>query len=362
MSNQLNVSVLVAARDEYSDQLKRHLQPLIQEGFTSIYEDSVEEDGDNPLRQFQIFLKQVPKWNQSILDQETLRIKEKCPFLMDMVTAIFVSHVKILASVRLGGKHSNIKIKIPTPEIFIHSVYVAGAECFYYNPELFEDNLDRINSKKIKNIIETNIDDTVSSMIPIRSILQEYLCNTFSDHIKNEPQVKEEEEEDLSDILNGNDIMEPSSQDSSQDYSGYESEKTDLSELFTPMAENNSNKFGNDDDPIFPIGDNTSFSDKIDNKDDKDDDYIKLDSLSSDDEDEDKNIKEIPVSDTGLGFLGLDEPEAIVDDSEVDGVDFSNIPDIPLNQDIDSSFNSSFNEPTSAAESDFNCFDNNDIL
>ena len=124
MSNQLNVSVLVAARDEYSEQLKRHLTPLIQEGFASIYDDSLIEDEENPLRQFQIFLRQIPKWNQTILEQETKRIKDKCPFLMDCVTAIFVSHVKILASVRLGGSHSNIKIKIPTAEIFIHSVYV----------------------------------------------------------------------------------------------------------------------------------------------------------------------------------------------------------------------------------------------
>ena len=360
MSNQLNVSVLVAARDEYSDQLKRHLQPLIQEGFSSIYEDSVSEDEYNPLKQFQIFLKQIPSWNQSILDQETTRIKEKCPYLMDMVTAIFVSHVKILASVRLGGKHSNIKIKIPTPEIFIHSVYVAGAECFYYSPEPFEDSLDRDNTEKIKDTINTNIDNTISAMIPIQSILQEYLCNTFTEHVTPSAQpepIQQDDNNDIGDILSGSDIMDdiPTASDNKID-SGYESEKSDLSELFTPDPESNTN-IDDSDVPIFPIGDTAPFEDKI-----KDDDFnldnLNLDNLNLDEGD--GNFKEIPVTDDGLGFLGSTDDDFPTDTGSSDIPDIPDFTDsIPLDQE-----NFGFNDTPgdSALESDFNFFDTNDIL
>lgn len=187
MGDNLNISVLCAAKEEYSNQLKHYLTPLIQEGFMSIYEDANENDQENVLRQFQIYLKQIPRWNQTILEQETKRIKERCPFLMDLVTAIFVSHVKILASVRLGGNHGNIKIKIPTSEIFIHSIYVNSAEKIYYEPHPFRDLLSRKNVEIIKEIIDEIIEDTISSMIPIQSILQEYLSSAFSEHTKPEP-------------------------------------------------------------------------------------------------------------------------------------------------------------------------------
>jgi len=244
MSNQLNVSVLVAAREEYSEQLKRHLVPLMHEGFTSIYEDAEAEDGDNVLVQFQIFLKQIPKWNQTILEEETKRIREKCPFLMDLVTAIFVSHVKILASVRIGGNHKNIRIKIPTAEVFLHSVYVNAAESFYYDPFVFE-NTERKNTEKIKSVIEEAIEDTISSMIPIQSILQEYLSTTFNDHIKSEPpplsSFSNDTEMPVEKEISGNDIAD---------------------DLFPEIAEPPSNEFG-ESTPLIPIGDDPPFMDKM---------------------------------------------------------------------------------------------------
>jgi len=302
----------------------------------SIYEDSVEEDPSNSLRQFQTFLKQIPNWNQTILDQETARIKEKCPYLMDMVTAIFVSHVKILASVRLGGKHSNIKIKIPTPEIFIHSIYVAGAECFYYTPEPFEDSLDRGNTEIIKDTIYTNIDNTISSMIPIQSILQEYLCNTFTDHVKQPVNPEEpQKEEDIGDILSGNDIMGGIVDDIDKiPTPPLKVSDDDIGGLFdTPPVTDTVN------DPIFSIGDSPSFEDKIGD----DLGFSDMGSMSGDDE-----IKEIPVD----GFMG----SSLTDSSPLD----DNIP--PLSMDTPTIPVGDFGIPDEGGSSDFNFFDTNDTL
>jgi hypothetical protein len=129
---------------------------------------------------------------------------------MDCVTAIFVSNVKILASVRLGGNHSNIRIRIPTSEKFIHSVYIASAENFYYDPECFDDVLERNNIEKIRSRIGFSIEETISSMIPIQNILQEYLCNTFTEHVQsNVPSSPPPPQEKIGDILTGDDIIEP---------------------------------------------------------------------------------------------------------------------------------------------------------
>ena len=136
----LNVSTLATAREFYTEQLQIHLTPLIYEGFVSLYEDAKRKEdaepdfGGNYLKQFQMLLRDVPYWNQSILEEETRRILNEVDFLMDVVAMIFVSHVKILYCVKLGGQSENIRIKIPTSDIFIHAIYCKAAEMIYYNP------------------------------------------------------------------------------------------------------------------------------------------------------------------------------------------------------------------------------------
>ena len=155
----LNVSVLAAARESYTEQLKIHLTPLIYEGFISLYEDAKKKEDDtgefnyNYLIQFQVLLKDIPQWNQTILDEETRRILEEIDFLMELVTAIFVSYVKILASVRVGGSEGNIRIVVPTSEIFIHSIYCKSAKMFYYNPYNFRNYHIRENYDHIISMI-----------------------------------------------------------------------------------------------------------------------------------------------------------------------------------------------------------------
>ena len=69
--DKLNISVLVAARDEYMTKLKKLLAPIILDGFISIYDDSIEVQKQNYtyeyLKQFQRFLKDIQNWNQTIL-------------------------------------------------------------------------------------------------------------------------------------------------------------------------------------------------------------------------------------------------------------------------------------------------------
>lgn len=207
MGDNLNISVLCAAKEEYLNQLKHYLAPIIQEGFESIYEDAQLTEPNAILRQFQIFLKQIPRWNQTLLETETKRIRDKCPFLMDLVTAIFVSHVKILASVRLGGDHKNIKLKIPTSEIFVHGIYVNSAEKFFYEPHPFSDLRSHKNKETIKDIIEETIEDTISSLIPIQDILQEYLSTAFNAYTKPNPPPPQPDIPEPLRVFDGNDIV-----------------------------------------------------------------------------------------------------------------------------------------------------------
>lgn len=178
MSETLNVNVLVAAKEEYSKQLINCIQPGIYEILLSIFDDSQK----NNIRlnvsysNFQKELKGVPHWADYKLEEKLHSINRKFPYLMDLITAIFVSHVKILACVRLKTDDKSIKIKVPSLNSFLHKIIVGCCEQIYYKPNCIHDE-----KVKIFMLINECIHETIANQIPIEYILNEYLSGAFDE-------------------------------------------------------------------------------------------------------------------------------------------------------------------------------------
>lgn len=178
MSETLNVNVLVAAKEEYTKQLISTIQAGIYEIIKEIYTDSQKNNIRRTISysNFQKELKAVPNWASFRLDEKLKSINSKYPYLMDLVTAIFVSHVKILACVRLKSEDKSIKIKVPNLNTFLHKIIINCSENIYYDPSIIEDN-----KVKIFEIITTSINETIANQIPIEYILNEYLSGVFDE-------------------------------------------------------------------------------------------------------------------------------------------------------------------------------------
>lgn len=178
MSETLNVNVLVAAKEEYTRQLISSLQASIYEIIKNVYMESQKNNirRDISYSNFQIELKKVPNWASFKLDENLSEINSKFPYLMDLITAIFVSHVKILACVRLKSDNKSIKIKVPNLNTFLHKIIINVSETIYYNPYIIHDQ-----KEKIFNIINTSITETIANQIPIEYILNEYLSGVFEE-------------------------------------------------------------------------------------------------------------------------------------------------------------------------------------
>ena len=186
MPETLNVNVLVAAKEEYTKQITTCLTPIVYAGILAIYKESQKMNIRLivSLSNFQKSLRKVPEWTSFRLSDEVERTKKGCPYLMDLVTAIFVSHVKILACVRLKGDHKSIKIKIPSIESFLHKLYINVSEKLYCgvveHPNIIE------NKTIIQGIISETVEETIRNQIPIESILNEYLSGVFDENDDNE--------------------------------------------------------------------------------------------------------------------------------------------------------------------------------
>lgn len=196
MGETLNVNVLVAAKEEYTKQLISTIQPSLYDIIKQIFTDSQKNNirRNVSYSNFQKELKAVPNWASFKLEEKLNTVNTKFPYLMDLVTAIFISHVKILACVRLKKDNKSVKIKVPNLNTFLHKILINCSENIYYNPEIIDDNKNRIFE-----IINLSIMETIANQIPIEYILNEYLSGAFNEeepfYPENDDIVEPDEEE-----------------------------------------------------------------------------------------------------------------------------------------------------------------------
>ena len=178
-----NSSIFVQAKIEYSKQLINTLKPHMYDGIKSIYDDSKdiykENSSTSLLFIFRTLLEKIPEWNNELIVTETDRIIEcsKCDWLDELVTAVYISHTKILMSI--GNNNNKINLTIPKLINFIHKCYINIAREIWKNPLLFSEDISGYEYQKNMNVIETIICDCIENTIrislPVKEILKEHL-------------------------------------------------------------------------------------------------------------------------------------------------------------------------------------------
>ena len=137
-----SVTSLYESKNEWASRLVNILTPLVQEGFRSIFDESVKlcvgnKEQDKYLMTFQNFLSRVPKWNSTIIEQECERIKERssCGYIGDLIACVHVVQLKSLTCMRVGMKNKKVNVDVPKENDFIHRVYINTARKLYSNNE-----------------------------------------------------------------------------------------------------------------------------------------------------------------------------------------------------------------------------------
>ena len=183
-----NLAVLVDAKTEYTKQLINILKGSMYIAINTIFLISKEESNINKnmvLKKFQENLSKVPSWNQDIINNNhQLILKHSgCDWLDELITAVFVSHTRILTSINTNKNKGKINLKIPKTTHFIHKCYIDVARYFWKNSYLFDDKLSNYekqkNRREAENIIEISINETIRKEIPLKHILKEYLGDDY---------------------------------------------------------------------------------------------------------------------------------------------------------------------------------------
>lgn len=189
-----NIKTISDAKNEYSISLINILTPNIIKGVKSMFKEALDlciqnDEKNKYLMTFQNFLTRVPKWNQTIIDNESNRIikESNCNYLEDLITCVHITQLKILTSIRVSNKQKKINIEIPKINNFIHTIYINYARKLYSNIFLFDITIPSLeiqkNNRELEIICKECILNTIRNNIPIEKILNAYIDETNEDEI-----------------------------------------------------------------------------------------------------------------------------------------------------------------------------------
>jgi len=183
------ISNLHESRNEWCSRLVSIFCPLVIEGIRSIFNESwkmcVENDEVSKyLMTFQNLLSRIPKWNNTLIQEECQRIVERsgCNYLEDLITCVHIIQLKVLTCIRVGNRQKKIDISIPKLDGFVHKVYIHTARKIYRNVYLFEKSISPLqyqkNQRELEQIIQESIMMAIRESIPTEEIIRAYMDET----------------------------------------------------------------------------------------------------------------------------------------------------------------------------------------
>lgn len=186
---------LMESKNELCSRLLNIFTPCLFSGINSLLDEAYNicienNDYTKYLIIFQNLLSRIPKWNNTIIDNETKRIIEtsSCQYIEDLVTCVHIIHLKALTAIRVGKKQKKIDLDLYSLNKFVHNVYINSARKLYTNVYLFEKDISPLekqkNNREIELIIKECILNTVRDSIPVKEILNQYLAETNEEDVE----------------------------------------------------------------------------------------------------------------------------------------------------------------------------------
>lgn len=191
MQSSQNLPV-VEAKQEYTNVLKDAVFDVIHEKFVSMYKECLNEKSKEPiLVRYMQKLREVLDWSPAYIEIHLNKIKRNCAWFNELLTAVIVTNVKILSSVKVNKNKKKVQLKMPDCVKFVHQIFINTAKKIY-NDIQKSKQFKPDNETFMSLMIHNSIDETIRNQIPIQNILQ----NMLEEDSEEEPEPEEEPEDE----------------------------------------------------------------------------------------------------------------------------------------------------------------------
>jgi len=189
-----NKSVLyIAAAKAYVKKLNKEMEPTMTAIFNEMWDSVRDEPRRERLMAFQGKLRAIPSWNQYVISEHKARLMSEKNFpFEDLLTAVFVSRVKVLTAVRMSANSPDITVKVPSLDAFFHRAMFESAKRFYENPVVFKTG----DAEAKRAVIYTGIDEAVEDLLPMKAILKAYVGTEVDENANFTPRTETQTQPD----------------------------------------------------------------------------------------------------------------------------------------------------------------------
>jgi hypothetical protein len=197
------LSVYSDARAEYTKQLCMFLVPAYFQFYIELLEKAKQASASEPkkaLWQFQTYLNEVHDWNMEKVNHEihTIHTNCGCDYLEDLLTAVFIAHTKVLTAIRLSANSKKVEINVPKVEHFLFKVLCETAKLLWSSTYLFRDGIPGMerqqNYRNIEQVLNEGILQAMRNLVPVKSILKDFMnMDVAAEHAAEEDSDEEEE-------------------------------------------------------------------------------------------------------------------------------------------------------------------------
>ena len=175
-----SINVYAEAKTEYTRQLCQILSPAFQIYFLDLLKvaKDKEPEAKRLLWNFQALLQEIPDWNQDKVLRETEKIQRdsSCDYLDELLTAVFIAHTKVLSAIRITTKQKKLQITIPKLDHFVHRTLRETGRLLCAEQGSAMDR--QKNMRQVEGLIVEGIQQSIRSLLPVKTILREYLNDT----------------------------------------------------------------------------------------------------------------------------------------------------------------------------------------
>jgi hypothetical protein len=195
------LSVYSDARTEYTKQLCVFLVPAYFQFFIDLLEKGKQAMVNEPkkaLWQFQNYLNEIHDWNMEKVNTEihTIHTNCGCDYMEDLLTAVFIAHTKVLTAIRLSAHQKKVEINIPKVEHFLFKVMCETSKLLWSSTYLFRDGIPAMekqqNYRTIEGILNEGILAAVRSLVPVKSILKDFVNQDVAGNAEEDSDEEEE--------------------------------------------------------------------------------------------------------------------------------------------------------------------------
>lgn len=203
----VQLEALIDSKKEYLD----HLFDLMTEPMVVTFQDmyqqclqSHETRKKGILTSFQDALVSVASWNHHLIQEQYQKVVAHtgCKYIPELVRALISVQVKInlIANTQLASA-SNIKLRIPNAENFVHRCFVDVARAVWKRPYLLYHNVRSVEKQQnlldLEKIIHQSIRTTIRGYVPMEQLIaQSHVMDIPVDDNDSSSEESEEQETD----------------------------------------------------------------------------------------------------------------------------------------------------------------------